>query len=151
MKKFAKLFAVAFAALTVLTAASGCSARTPSTTDSFQKLAQGQGFGQIQDATSGYAGATKAIDATKTESDTQIVFIQYPDDDSAQTEYQTLKKQAAPNGGGNTVDSATYNRYIVTNGELYYNIIRMDSTLLFCQATDTNKDEVDNFVKAIKY
>ena len=151
MKKFAKLFAVAFAALTVLTAASGCSARTPSTTDSFQKLAKDQGFSQIEDATASYSPASKAISAAKSESDTQLVFLQYSDDSDAQDEYQALKKQAAPNGGGNSVDSATYNRYIVTNGELYYNIIRMDSTLLFCQATDTNKDEVDSFVKAIKY
>ena len=39
----------------------------------------------------------------------------------------------------------------MTNGELYYVIVRMDSTLLSCQAKVTNKDEADNLVKAAKY
>ena len=150
MKKFAKLFAVVLAAVTVCTVFVGCSARTPATADSFKKVAQSQGF-KVGAGSPSASGATPSVAATKDESDTEIDFYLFPDGNTAQQQYETLKQSAAPNGGGTSTDSSAYNRYVLTNGELYYNIIRMDDTLIYCQATVTNKDEVDNFIKAIKY
>lgn len=105
----------------------------------------------MESGESGTSGASTVLSAAKQKSGTAIVFLMFPDDSSTEAEYETLKKDAAPQGGGQTVDSATYNRYIVTNGELYYNIIRMNDTIIDAKANATDKSEVDNFIKAIKY
>lgn len=149
MKKFFKIVAAVLAAAAVLTV-SGCSARTPLAADGFDKLAKSQGF-KVQDAGTADSSVTKSLTATKAESDTTITFTVYKDASSAEEQFSAQKKTASPSGGGQSVDSATYNRYTVTNGELYYVIVRMDTTLLSCQSTVTNKDETDNLVKAAKY
>ena len=149
MKKFIKIVAAVLAAAAVL-AVSGCSARTPLTADSFEKLAKSQGF-KVEAAGAADSSVTKSLTATKAESDTAITFTVFKDGSSAADQFSAQKKTASPSGGGQSVDSATYSRYTVTNGELYYVIVRMDSTLLSCQAKITNKDEADNLVKAAKY
>lgn len=149
MKKFIKIVAAVLAAVSVM-AVAGCSARTPLTADSFEKLAKGQGF-KVEAAAASDSSGTKSLTATKSESDTTITFTVFKDGSSAADQFSAQKKSVSPNGGGQSVDSATYSRYTVTNGELYYVIVRMDSTLLSCQAKVTNKDEADNLVKAAKY
>jgi len=149
VKKFIKIVAAVLAAVSVM-AVAGCSARTPLTADSFEKLAKGQGF-KVEAAAASDSSGTKSLTATKSESDTTITFTVFKDGSSAADQFSAQKKSVSPNGGGQSVDSATYSRYTVTNGELYYVIVRMDSTLLSCQAKVTNKDEADNLVKAAKY
>lgn len=150
MKKFSKFIAAVLAVAAILSAFAGCSVRTPVTADGFQKLAKGQGF-KVETGAGGSSGVTTYLTATKPESETTVDFLLLQNDSSAEEQYASLKKNAAPNGGGKAVDSATYNRYIVTNGELYYNIVRMDNTIIYAKSDLTNQDEVDNFIKAAKY
>lgn len=149
MRKFIKLFALCLAAaLTV--AVSGCSARTSATADSFQKQAEKQGF-KVSAETSQTDSVTKYLNAEKDNSDTKISFLTFSDASAAQGKYSDLKKTVSPSGGGSTVDSASYNKYTVTNGEIYYTLIRMDTTILYCQTTVTHKDEINNLIQALKY
>lgn len=152
MKKWTKLCAALLCAAVFLSAA-GCSARTPVTSDGFKKQAQAMGF-EIESGASSQAadaGAQETVQASNAKTSTELVFQSFSDGDSAQAEYASLKKQLAPNGGGNAVESATYNKYTVTVGELFYTLTRMDNTVVFGKATLPNQKEVEDFFKVIKY
>ena len=81
MKKFIKIVAAVLAAVSVM-AVAGCSARTPLTADSFEKLAKGQGF-KVEAAAASDSSGTKSLTATKSESDTTITFTVFKDGSSA--------------------------------------------------------------------
>lgn len=149
MKRFVKIYAAVITAALLLIM-SGCSARTPLSADDFKKQAENQKF-TVTAETSSDSSIDKYMIADKSGTDTKIVYLSFSDNSSARDQYASLKEDAAPSGGGDAVDSDSYNKYTVTNGELYYTIARIDNTVIYCKTTTTHKDEADNFMKAVKY
>ncbi|WP_326974912.1 hypothetical protein [Caproicibacter sp. BJN0012] len=148
MKKTAGFLTAALAAC--LLVLSACSARTPISSDDFQKKAEALGYKVSQDSSSSGSDA-KTLTAAKSDSDTQITFTTFSDASAAQEQYASLKESLKATGGTSTVDSDSYNKYTAQNGEIYYTLVRMGDTLLNCKGTVGKKDEIDNFVKEIKY
>ncbi|WP_411675795.1 hypothetical protein [Caproicibacter sp.] len=147
MKKTAGLLAAVILSAALILSA--CSARTPISADDFQKKAEAAGYKVTQDTS--YGSDAKSLVASKSDSDTQITFAVFTDSTSAQQKYASLKKSLTVTGGESTVDADAYNKYTAENGEIYYTIIRMDNTLLDCKGTIAKKDEIDSFVKTVKY
>lgn len=148
MKKTIRSCAALLAAAAVFLSA--CSARTPISADDFQKKAEALGY-TVAVGTSNSTGAQSSLNAVKSDSDTQILFLLFSDESSAQEQYETMKTDIAAESGPGSVDSATYNKYVAQKGELYYTVVRMDGTVLYCKGTVAKKDEIDSFVSAIKY
>ncbi len=138
----------AFCAAAVLLTLVGCSARTASTAENFQKTAEGLKYTvKVQD--SSQAGVQKELEAEKNGSDIQATFTVFDTDADAISGYST-QKESLPSSG-KTVDSDVYNRYTVTNGEIYYALIRIDNTLLICKANTSQEKEADALISALKY
>lgn len=152
MKKWTRLCAALLCAVVFLSAA-GCSARTPVTSDGFKKQAQDVGFAANEGASSlaTEMGAKETVQMTNAKTSTELVFLSFSDGDSAQAAYAALKKQFSPSGGGKAVEAATYSKYTVTVGELFYTLARMDETVVYGKATVSNQKEVEDFFSAIKY
>lgn len=148
MKKNAGFLAAALAACLLILSA--CSARTPVSNSNFQKEAKTLGFQVTQDSSSS-GSDTGSLTATKSGSDTQITFTTYADASTAQEQYASLKDSLKATAGAGNIDSDAYNKYTGQNGEIYYVLVRMDDTLLYCKGTVAKKDEIDSLVKAIKY
>lgn len=148
MKKIFK-FLVITLAVVVISAFAGCSARAAISADDFQKQAKSAGF-TVAEQNSDNSGATKSFAATKSKSDTQIIYYTFSSDSGSQSWYSTVKSGLT--GSGKTVvDSDSYNKYSLTNGEIYYLLVRMDNTGILCKTTVSNKSEADNFINSIKY
>ena len=147
MKKSAVFCAAALAAAVLFSA---CSARTPVSSDDFQKKAEAAGFTVSADVSES-SGAAKALNAVKDGEDTEISFFEFTDSAAARERYASLKKTLFPSGGGSAVDSSAYNKYAGRNGELYYTLVRLDNTVLSCKGTAANKKPIDDFISQIKY
>jgi hypothetical protein len=148
MKKTAGFLAAALAACLLILSA--CSARSPVSSGDFQKQAKTLGYkvSQIAPATD---GAEDLFIASSDSSYTQFRFLTFSDASSAMEGYKSLKEATFHSDGESTVDSDAYNKYTAQNGEIYYTLIRMDNTVLDCKSTTSKKDEIESFVKAIKY
>ena len=147
VKKLSVFWAAVLAASVFL---SGCSARTPASAEDFQKQAKALGY-QVSEDTAETSETTKACLAQKDDADAVAVFYVFSDGSTAQERYALLKKGMSSAADGSTVDSSAYNKYVCRNGEIYYTIVRMDETVLSCKGTVARKDEIDSFVKALKY
>ncbi len=151
MKKLLKFCAAVLAAAAVFSMA-GCSARSPITADEFSKQAKAAGF-TVQEQTTSAEGVDKVISATKSESGTEIVYLSFKTDSSAEDMYKTIKENISKgtSGTSHTLDSASYCKYTLVNGELNHTLARMNKTIVYGKATTSVKDQVDNFFKTIKY
>lgn len=148
MKKIWKICVVALAAA-ALTVFAGCSARAAVSADDFQKQAKSAGF-TVAAPESDSSGASKSLTATKGGTDVQIDYHQFADASSAESWYST-QKSALTGSGKNVVDSDTYNKYTLTNGEIHYVLVRMDNTAVLCKTTSAKQSEGDSFLKSIRY
>lgn len=148
MKKLFKLCVVSLAAA-VLVAFTGCSARSTISSDEFQKQAKSAGY-TVTAQTQSDTTVTKCLAATKSNSDTQIFYLTFSSAANAQSWYSS-QKNGLSGTGKTVVDTDTYNKYNLTNGEIYYLLARMDDTAVFCKTTVAKKSEADNFVSSIKY
>lgn len=146
MKKTAAFLAIVLTAALIF---SGCSARTTMSTDDFKKKAEAAGYEVAKDAS--YGADTDSLNASKSDSDTEISFTVFTSSSSAKRTYSSLKKGLTVTGGESTLDSDAYNRYTAQNGEIYYAIVRMDDTLLNCKGTLSEKDEIDQFINDVNY
>jgi hypothetical protein len=149
MKKIWKICAVALLA-SMLTVFAGCSARTAITADEFQKQAKSAGY-TVTEPENNDSAATKSYTATKDNSDVEIVFRIFSDAYSAQNWYSTQKSSLKTETVKTAVDSDNYSKYTVTNGEIYYVLVRVDKTVVFCKAVASKAGEVDSFLSTIKY
>ncbi len=148
MKKLVKFCAVLLA-VTMVSAFSGCAARTTISADDFQKQAKSAGY-TVSTASDTDAGASKVLSAKKDGTDVEICYYLFNTADVALTWYSSEKDELS--GSGKTiVDSDVYNKYTTTNGEIYYLVVRMDNTGILCKTTLAKKDEADQFVKSLKY
>ncbi len=128
----------------------GCSVRKPVSAANFKKEAEKEGF-TVSEKTSSDVGAESYLIASKKGSDTKIVYLSFGSASSAHDGYTAAIGDLIPSGGKNVVDSDTYNKYTVSKGELYYAVTRMDDTVIYCSAVTSQKDEADNFMKAVNY
>ena len=142
-------FCVLALSVVVMLACAGCAARTAITSDDFQKQAKSSGF-TVTAETSPSTYVTKDFLAAKNDSDIQITFLSFDTAEHAQSWFSTQK--GSQTGSEKTiVDTETYNKCTVTNGEIYSLLIRMDNTFVSCKTTLAKKSEVDNFISTIKY
>lgn len=128
-----------------------CSARTAITADTFQKEAKNCGY-TVKQTTSTNTNITSAYTGTTSNADDELDFVIAESDAAAQDVYNSMKdsikvKDSKPQ----TIDSSTYSKYVVTNGELYYVLARIDKTVVYAKAMTSNKATVDKFFNAIKY
>jgi hypothetical protein len=151
LKKLFKLCAAVLAAVTVVSLA-GCSARSPVTADEFTKQAKAAGF-TVKEESATNADVVKYLSAVKSETGTEIIFISFKTDDAAESMYTSVKSSITKdtNGTAKTLDSATYSKYTLVNGELSHTLTRMGTTLVYGKATTTHQNQVDDLMKAIKY
>lgn len=147
MKKSTALCAAALAAVVFL---AGCSARTPVAGKEFQQKAKALGY-QVSAVDAGTSGGAKTYRAVKDDGDTEAVFYECSDGSAAQERYALLKKGISSAGDGDAVDSSAYNKYVAQNGEIYYTVVRMDSTVLSCKGIVADKKPVDDLVSSLKY
>ncbi len=151
MKKIFKLCAAVLAAVTVFSLA-GCSARTPITADDFKKQAEAAGF-TVTDGSTSNTSVDKYVSAVKAESGTELVFILFKTDAEASEMYSSIKSSIASgtNGTAKNIDSSTYNKYTLLNGELSHTLARMNTTIIYGKTTSAHQNQVDDFFKTIKY
>ncbi|NLJ32155.1 MAG: hypothetical protein GX424_11230 [Clostridiales bacterium] len=150
MKKLIPFLAAALAAAAVLSF-SGCAARTPVSADNFKKQAESQGFKVTEDSSSG-SDAQKVLTAAKSSTGTQIVFYSFASESAAEDAYLSMKDNLSATGvSGKTLDTATFSKYTLVNGELSHTLARMDTTIVYGKTTVAHKSEVDQFFSAIKY
>jgi len=151
LKKLIKLCLAVLAVVTLVSFA-GCSARTPISADEFTKQAKAQGF-TVKEATSSNADVDKYLTATKEETGTELVFISFKTDAAAEELYTSLKKSISEGttSSGKALDSATYNKYTLANGELNHTLARMNATIVYGKTTTAYQNQVNDFFKVIKY
>jgi thiamine biosynthesis lipoprotein ApbE len=150
MKKFSKILAALLAALSV-TALAGCSARKAVTAEEFQTAAESAGFTVTDTSSSNYSSSAKqTLSAAKDGVDVQVTYYSFADADSALSWYNS-EKNSLPVTGKTVVDSDAYNKYSLTNGEVYYLVVRMNATALLCKATTAKQADADSLVAALKY
>jgi hypothetical protein len=151
LKKIFKLCAAVLAAVAVFSFA-GCSARTPVTADGFKKQAESAGFTVTDSATSN-TNVDKYLSAVKSDSGTELIFISFKTEAAASEMYANVKSSISEgtSGTAKNVDSSSYNKYTLLNGELHHTLARMGSTLVYGKTTSAYKNQVDDLFKAIKY
>jgi uncharacterized lipoprotein YehR (DUF1307 family) len=152
LKKLLKICAAVFALVTVFSLA-GCSARTPITADEFTKQAKAAGFTVKEESAASNLDVDKLISATKSEAGTEIIFVSVKTDSAAEDMYKSIKTSISKDTSGTTsnLDSATYNKYTLVNGELNHTLVRMNKTIVYGKANTSVKDQVDSFFKTINY
>ena len=150
MKKLIKLCAAVLAAA-ALFAFTGCSARTPVTADEFKKQAEAAGFTVTDSSAS--ANAEKYLSAIKSETGTELAFLSFSSESTATEMYTNLKSSitSGTDGDAKNVDSSSYNKYTLVNGELNHILVRMNKTIVYGKATTTYKNQIEDFFSAIKY
>lgn len=138
------LFAIFFAF-------SGCSARSAITADTFQKTAKSSGYTVTKASSSNtsvvdyYTGATKS-------GDDELVYTSFTTQSGAQTFYNAMKSSiVAGDNKPQNIDSSAYSKYIVTNGEIYYVLVRLEKTVIYGKTTISNKAALDKYFNTIKY
>lgn len=151
MKKLLKFCTVILAATAVF-ALAGCSARTPITADEFSEQAKAAGF-TVEEGTDSSASAETVLTATKSEAGTEIIYMSFKTDTAAENMYKKIKETISEGASGSstTLDSASYCKYTLTNGELNHTLARMNKTIVYGKATTSVKDQVDSFFQSIKY
>lgn len=148
LKKAFKFCLLAIAAAAVMTLG-GCSARSSVSYGDFEQKAEAAGF-KVSEQTAPSEEVTKDLSAVKDGSDTQFNFLTFDTPTHAQSWYFS-QKDSLPAGGQTLVDSDSYNKFTLSNGEIYYVLVRMDNTFLSCQTTVSKADEVGSFLSSIKY
>lgn len=149
MKKLIPFFTAAFAVIMMLSFV-GCSARSSVSADDFKKQAEAKGF-TVTDQTSSATDVSKYYVATKSDTGTEISYMLFASNSAAEQSYLTVKKSISAGVTGKTLDSATYNKYTLVNGELSHTLVRMDSTIVYAKTTASHQNEVQAFMDAIKY
>nr|WP_319489537.1 hypothetical protein [uncultured Caproiciproducens sp.] len=151
MKRIIKLCAAVLAAAAVFTLA-GCSARTPVTADEFKKQAESAGF-TVTDSASTNTDIEKSLSAVKSETGTELAFVSFTTESAASEMYAKVKSSISDGTGGtsNNIDSSSYNKYTLVNGELNHTLVRMNKTIVYGKATTSYKSQMDDLFKAIKY
>jgi hypothetical protein len=129
----------------------GCSARSAITADTFQKEAKNCGY-TVKQASSTNPSISSYYTGTTSSADDELDYVLTASDSSALEIYNSMKNSIETGGGTpQPIDSSSYSKYVVTNGEMYYVLTRVDKTVVYAKSTSSNKANVDKFFNAIKY
>lgn len=125
---------------------SGCSARSAVTPETFQSAAESAGFTvtqeEAQQGTEAYYTASK--------DDIDISYVEYGSSADAQGAYATMKKSIEAEGAS-VVESDSYCKYTVTNGEMYHVLIRSGATLVYGKTPASGQSSLDQLVSDLDY
>ena len=125
---------------------SGCSARSAVTPETFQSAAESAGFTVTQE------GAQQGTEAyyTASKDDIDVSYVEYGSSADAQGAYATMKKSIEAEGAS-VVESDSYCKYTVTNGEMYHVIIRSGATLVYGKTPASGQSSLDQLVSDLDY
>ena len=125
---------------------SGCSARSAVTPETFQSAAESAGFTvtqeEAQQGTEAYYTASK--------DDIDVSYVEYGSSADAQGAYATMKKSIEAEGAS-VVESDSYCKYTVTNGEVYHVLIRSGATLVYGKTPASGQSSLDQLVSDLDY
>ena len=125
---------------------SGCSARSAVTPETFQSAAESAGFTvtqeEAQQGTEAYYTASK--------DDIDVSYVEYGSSADAQGAYATMKKSIEAEGAS-VVESDSYCKYTVTNGEMYHVLIRSGATLVYGKTPVSGQSSLDQLVSDLDY
>ena len=125
---------------------SGCSARSAVTPETFQGAAESAGFTvtqeEAQQGTEAYYTASK--------DDIDVSYVEYGSSADAQGAYATMKKSIEAEGAS-VVESDSYCKYTVTNGEMYHVLIRSGATLVYGKTPVSGQSSLDQLVSDLDY
>ncbi len=125
---------------------SGCSARSAVTPETFQSAAESAGFTvtqeEAQQGTEAYYTAAK--------DDIDVSYVEYGSSADAQGAYATMKKSIEAEGAS-VVESDSYCKYTVTNGEVYHVLIRSGATLVYGKTPASGQSSLDQLVSDLDY
>lgn len=125
---------------------SGCSARSAVTPETFQSAAESAGFTvtqeEAQQGTEAYYTASK--------DDIDVSYVEYGSSADAQGAYATMKKSIEAEGAS-VVESDSYCKYTVTNGEMYHVLIRSGATLVYGKTPASGQSSLDQLVSDLDY
>ena len=150
MKKLNKcsLFLLLFA---IIFTFPGCSARNAITADTFQKEAKSSGY-TVKQNTSTNTSVVSYYTGTTSSTDDELDYLTASSVSSAQEIYNSMKDSiVAGDNKPQNIDSSSYSKYAVTNGEIYYVLVHVDKTVVYSKTTVANKTKVDKFFSSIKY
>ena len=126
---------------------SGCSARSAVTPETFQSAAESAGFTvtqeEAQQGTEAYYTASK--------DDIDVSYVEYGSSADAQGAYATMKKSIGSEGASVVVESDSYCKYTVTNGEMYHVLIRSGATLVYGKTPASGQSSLDQLVSDLDY
>lgn len=129
----------------------GCSARNAISADTFQKEAKNSGY-TVKQASSSNPNVESCYVGTTSNKDDELDYVSTSTEAAAQELYNSMKESiSVGNSKPKNVDSSTYSKYVVTNGEIYSVLVRVDKTVIYAKATSSSKAMVDKFISAIKY
>ena len=125
---------------------SGCSARSAVTPETFQSAAESVGITvtqeEAQQGTEAYYTASK--------DDIDVSYVEYGSSADAQGAYATMKKSIEAEGAS-VVESDSYCKYTVTNGEMYHVLIRSGATLVYGKTPASGQSSLDQLVSDLDY
>lgn len=158
--KKVKIMTKASAIIVVLSAVlllfTGCS-KTAATGDSFKALAEENGMITV-DAKSqfeNYDYILEAIIAAPKDNTYQIEFYVLSDSSFAGSFFENNKTKFEQSKGSNysygSSNGQNYSSYSLTAGERYMFVEQVDNTVIYVDVDKFYKDEVSDFVKALKY
>ena len=150
MKKTGISFFVLAAAVAAVFLLSGCSARSSASPGTFRSAAEKAGY-TVSDSTSSADGAQSYLTATD-DNGSELYFVEFADSATSQKVYNGFKDQIQTGGNkAKNVDSSPYSKYSVTNGELYYAVCRIDTTVLYGKCTAANRNAMEKLFDSIHY
>lgn len=145
---------VAFAAILFLF--TGCS-KTSATSDDFKLIAEENGMVTV-DAKSQFADydyILEAIIAAPEDNTYQIEFYVLSDSSFASSFFENNKAKFEQSKGSDysygSSSGQNYSTYSLTAGERYMFVEQVDNTVIYIDVDKSYKDEVSDFVKALKY
>ena len=150
--------ALVLAILMVLLLLTGCT-KTPATTSDFLTVAENKGYlsNDVMSQFSGYSDTVKeATVAAPASIAFKLEFYVLADETKAKDFFETNRQTLEANKTGvyssSSVNGKNYQSFSLTAGGQYMFIERVGTTVLFVSPTDSaNKDEIEAFIKELKY
>lgn len=156
IKLITKASAIIVALSAVLLLFTGCS-KTAATGESFKELAEENGMVTVDAKSqfSDYDYILEAIIAAPEDNTYQIEFYVLSDSSFAASFFENNKTKFEQSKGSNYSDSSSsgdnFASYSLTAGDRYMFVEYIDNTVIYIDVDKSNKDEVSDFVKALKY
>ena len=142
-------FALSLAIVLLLTLAA-CGASSPLTMEEFTEIIKKEGYTITNDAPGRYNdGVLTAVQATGPGVEFAIEFYVFSSIDKAKETSRAIDKNLNARAGTKVRTSGKYFR--LTSKGMFYFASRADSTLVYVETEDSNKDAVSEILKTLGY